>query len=215
MFAVGSVVCFLAVGTFGGTVGPSCNNSIKLVSNEVYEGDTSGFPEAKVQCRAYTFRPKGMWFHYKGEGYVVILDTCDERTTLDSVIFVFSSCETDKDGYINQCVDYNIHGCNNKKSRVMFAAEEDKDYYIFVGGYLSSTGVFYLNTSLVIPPKNYQCQKAIDVDHLPYVIEDDTETCSNVNDPCQQKEAAGRKALEILSLHTLAVRTQSMVASSL
>lgn len=181
----------LAVVACAGTIGTTCKDSITLVMNELYEGDTTAFNNTKIQCQTYKYAPKGIWYHFKGQDKAVILDTCDQRTSMDSVIFVFTSCDEDASGYINECLTMDDDGCNQRQSRVMFTAEQDKDYYIYVAGFLNSTGVFYLATSEVLPPDNYQCTRAVTATHFPYSIDGETGTCLNVMDRCQRRPSAG------------------------
>lgn len=183
--------CMLAAVAFAGTTGSTCKNAVELRMNELYEGDTSAFDPTAVQCQTYKYSPKGIWYHYKGEDKAVVLDTCDQRTAMDSVIFVFTSCD-EEGGYINQCLTMDDDGCNQRQSRVMFTAEQDQDYYVYVAGFLNSTGVYYLATSEVLPPENYQCHKAIEAKNFPFSIDGETGTCQNVRDRCQfGRPAAG------------------------
>jgi len=180
----------LAVVAFAAT--PSCRNPIELELNELYEGDTTSADSFSIQCNTYKYSPRGYWYHYRGEGKPIILDTCDTRTTMDSVIFVFSSCDAES-GFINKCVTMDDDGCNQRQSRVMLMANEGDDYYIFVAGFLNSSGLFYLSTSEVLPPYNYKCQDAhnIDTKKLPFSIEGETGTSLNVFDRCTFRSTGG------------------------
>ena len=184
-----AVVCFLAASVFA-TPGDSCKDGIEIEMNELYEGDTTDFPQTSIQCQTYKYSPKGVWYHFKGRNKAVILDTCDQRTSLDSVIFVFTSCE-EESGFINQCVAMDDDGCNQRQSRVMFTAEQDVDYYVYVAGFLNSTGTFYLATSEVLPPENYQCHKAIEANVFPFSVNGETGTSANVADRCRNVTSAG------------------------
>jgi len=190
IFAAG--LCLLAVSVFAGTVGTTCKDAIELEVDRLYEGDTSAFEATPIQCNTYKYSPQGIWYHYKNtdEEKAIILDTCDSRTMVDSVIFIFSSCD-EEGGYINQCIAMDDDGCNQRQSRVMFTAEVDVDYHIFVAGFLNSTGIFYLSTSEVLPPDNFRCQDAHEVTTLPFSIEGETGTCRNTFDICQRRPRAG------------------------
>jgi len=189
-FAVFAAALCLAAVAYAGTTGVSCEDGIPLRMNELYEGDTSAFGSHSIQCNTYKYTPKGIWYTYTGQGKAVVLDTCDQRTSMDSVIFVFDSCSKEG-GYINSCVAMDDDGCNQRQSRVMFTADENTTYHIYVTGFLNSTGVFYLATSEVLPPSNYKCSQAFDADTLPYTVEGETGTCLNVYDNCTRRFTAG------------------------
>jgi len=185
-------LCVLAVVAFAGTGQTTCEQGIDLVVGELYDAmDTSTTDPTKIQCGTYKYSPKGIWFTYKGEGKAIILETCDQRTSMDSVIFVFKSCDKDKDGYINDCVAMDDDGCNQRQSRVTFTAEEDVTYHIYVAGFLNSTGIFYLASSEVLPPDNYQCTNAITVNNYPFTVEGETGTCMSLWDMCTWRRTAG------------------------
>jgi len=184
-----AVLCLFAV-AYAGTLGDSCDNGIPLQMNELYEGDTTNFSHHSIQCNTYKYSPKGVWYTYIGEGKAVVLDTCDQRTALDSVIFVFDSCSTVA-GYINSCYAMNDDGCNQQQSRVMFTADQGQTLHIYVAGFLNSTGTYYLATSEIRPPENYVCSKAVEADTLPFSAEGETGTCLSVFDDCSHKNSAG------------------------
>jgi len=183
-------LCLFAVVAFAGTTTTTCEDAVELAYNEFYEADTSACDNFGVACGTYRYKPRGMWYTLKGEGKAVIVSTCDTRTSLDTVIFVFDDC-TEVDGYINSCVAMDDDGCNHRQSRVTFTAEAAHTYHIFVSGFQNTTGYFYLGVSEVLPPDNYQCQKAIDVDHYPFTIEGETGTCLAVEDKCQHTSSSG------------------------
>jgi len=182
--------CLIAVVAFAGTTTSTCENAVSIDMNELYEGDTTVCDYFAIQCGTYKYKPRGMWYEFVGRGAAIILDTCDQRTSMDSVIFVFDSCEQ-KDGYISSCIAMDDDGCNQRQSRVMFTAESGHHYHIFVTGFLNSTGTFYLATSQVLPPVNYQCHKAVDVDKPMFSIEGETGTCLAVRDTCQNSFSSG------------------------
>lgn len=180
----------IAAVALAGTVGTTCKDSIEMELNELYEGDTSVMPTTAISCNRYRYAPRGMWYHYKGTGSAVVLDTCDQRTAMDTVIFVFKSC-TESHGFIDQCVAMDDDGCNQQQSRVTFTAEKNQDYFIYVAGYMNSSGIFYLATAPVLPPENYQCHNAITVNHYPFAATGETGTCLAVRDTCLNTMSSG------------------------
>jgi len=183
-------LCVFAAVAFAGTTGTTCDNGYDLVMNELYEGDTSTCDYSGIRCGTYKYKARGMWYTYTGNGAAVILDTCDQRTAMDSVIFVFDSCDQE-DGYVTSCIAMDDDGCNQRQSRVMFTAESMHVYHIFVTGFLNSTGIFYLATSEVLPPHNYQCHMAVDVVSDRFSVEGETGTCLAVRDTCQNTFSSG------------------------
>jgi len=180
---------FAAV-AFAGTVGSTCEDAVELPYNELIEGDTRACDATSIQCNTYKYSPKGMWYYFVGRGSGVVIDTCDQRTSLDSVIFVFSSCDKEG-GYVNQCVTMDDDGCNQRQSRVRFTAEENVTYHVFVAGFLNSTGIFYINLDEELPPTNYKCENAMLAENLPFSTQGETGTCLNVFDACQFQPRAG------------------------
>jgi len=184
-------LCLVAVVAFAGTTNPTCENPITLRYNTHMDGDTSLADEFGIQCGTYKYRNKGIWFKLIGNGKSIILDTCDQRTSFDSVIYVFDDCSKSADGYYNKCITMDDDGCNQRQSRVSFSTEPTHDYYIFVTGFLNASGYFYLASSEVLPPTNYQCQQAIGVDDYPYSVVGETGTCLLVNNPCMNTHSSG------------------------
>lgn len=186
--AVAAALCALAA---AGTVGATCDNPVDLIMNELYEGNTIGIEPTAISCMRYKYKATGLWYHFKGDGQAVMLDTCDQQTTMDTVIFVFTSCDQ-TGGFIDQCYTMDDDGCNQQQSRVTFVTNETQDYYVFVAGYRNETGIFRLATSIVQPPTNYQCHTAVDVpESYPYSVVGETGTCLPVEDRCQNTRSSG------------------------
>jgi len=170
--------------------GETCETGETLTLGELYEGDTTKASDTSIECQLFKYPAKGHWYTYQGQGKTVVLDTCDQRTSFDSVIFIFSSCEKTS-GVIDQCLYMDDDGCNQQQSRIVFAAEAMHTYHIFVAGFYNQTGTYYLASSEVLPPDNYRCSKAIDVKSYPYSAEGETGTCRQVNDVCQSTHSSG------------------------
>jgi hypothetical protein len=183
-------LCLLGAVAFAGTVNPTCKDGVTLRMNELYEGDTRACDYTGIKCGTYKYKPRGMWYTFTGRGRAVVLDTCDQRTAMDSVIFVFDSCD-ETDGYVSSCIAMDDDGCNQRQSRVMFTAESMHTYHIFVTGFLNSTGIFYLATSEVEPPYNSHCDNATQVSNFPYSVQGETGTCLVVNNPCLNTHSSG------------------------
>jgi len=186
-------LCLFAAVAFAGTVSPSCSIAVDIELNAHYEGDTTYADYSSIQCGTYKYSARGIWYHLRGTGGAVILDTCDQRTAFDSVIFVFDSCQEDDEGYITSCVAMDDDGCMQRQSRVMFTAESLHDYHVFVTGFLNASGIFYLGTSEVLPPSNYKCNEAVVVPNSveQFSVEGQTGTCLAVRDVCQNSFSSG------------------------
>jgi len=192
IFFAAAVCCFAAV-AFAGTVGTTCENGITLLLDQLYQGDTRAFDTTSINCGSFKYSPKGMWYTYTAdEDRSIHINTCDQRTSFDSIIFVFSSCDTTR-GFIDQCITMNDDGCNKKQASVKLNVEKGQTYHIFVAGFLNASGIFYLSTSEILPPDNYQCTSAIEVpdSSVSFSIEGETGTCLNVWDNCTFRRSAG------------------------
>ena len=188
---VGELAASLCALAMAGTVDPSCSNAIELQVGELYEQTTTYVDPTPISCMRYRYNARGVWFHYKGEGRPVTIDTCDSRTSFDTVIFVFTSCD-DTSGYVDHCAMMDDDGCNHQQSQVTFVANNSQDYYIFVAGYMNETGILYLASAFQEPPDNYQCSSAHEVpEQYPHVAIGETGTALNVYDACHDQQAAG------------------------
>ena len=116
------VLCLIAVVAFAKRDGASCERSIKMKYGETYHGNTINATNSSITCDTYKYSPNGMWYRLVGEGTDVVVETCDQRTNFDTVIFVMDSCQQEG-GYNDRCVAYNDDGCNKRQSRVTFHAK--------------------------------------------------------------------------------------------
>ena len=138
-------LCLFVVVAFAGK-GSSCLNAIKVKMFEKYVASTTGLDRSAVWCEKYKYQPRGVWYRYVGENANVTFETCDDKTDFDTVIFVFDSCEEEQ-GFVHSCVAMDDDGCNYVQSHVSFFAKQNREYSIFVTGFMNSTGTFLLRTS--------------------------------------------------------------------
>jgi len=101
---------------------------------------------------------QGTWFKLTGTGNKIRADTCGYDTEFDTIIEAYASCRT------TSCLSYNddMTDCG-RSSMVSFSTDLGAQYYIFVTGFGSETGIFTLNIMEEIAPSNSKCSGALEV----------------------------------------------------
>lgn len=99
----------------------------------------------------YSFSGPGVWYETKGDGTTFLASTCSPRTDFDTTIAVFSgscsnlTCVASNDDIL----DSDTCGFSLLHSAVMWNTTALETYYIFVRGFVGSTGIFDLDIASV------------------------------------------------------------------
>jgi len=128
----------------------------------------------------------GMWYHFVGTGKSITAQTCDETTSFDTVLSVHDSCDTSS----RSCVSMNDDSCG-MGSVLTFDSEEGKDYYLFVSGAKSESGIFRLTVEELGYSEHGYCTEAIEIDTLPFVGHYNTKMLPSVHSECQNNDRRG------------------------
>jgi len=100
----------------------------------------------------------GLWWSIVGNGTSLKAHTC-EYGTMDTIIQIYRGCST--------CVTYNDDSCGIQ-SQAIWTADKGVTYYIFVSGYGGRRGDFVLNIGTVVSESHHTCNKAVEVNFLPF-----------------------------------------------
>jgi len=129
----------------------------------------------------------GVWYHFVGTGKEVTTHTCNETTDFDTVISIFSSCDTTSS---DVCVSSDDDSCGLGSSTT-FHTVEGQDYFIFVSGSSNHRGVFTLSViEAGYNPHGY-CNDAIEVNTMPFTHHGSTKMIPGVHSECQGKDLRG------------------------
>jgi len=147
----------------GDNNGATCSTAMPLIYPGQAQAPTA-MDSGKAACGqiALTNYP-GRWFYFDGDGEAISLDTCDDKTTFDTIIMVFTSCK-EHSGYIQNCVTLNDDACTDGRSRVQFVTEKGTRYYVLVAGAdQREKGDIYLSATHAYIPPAAKCTGAIEV----------------------------------------------------
>jgi hypothetical protein len=132
--------------------GDSCNGATLIdldINNGAVLGSTSeAVQDLTIDDSCFSISSSGdVWYKVLGPegGSTVVASTCGPETDFDSQLSVFSSLADDGSCSSLECVTTNDNGCAGETgSRVIWTAEEGKEYFIRVHGFDLSTGNFAL-----------------------------------------------------------------------
>jgi len=139
---------------------------------------------SRVSCQ--TEPTQGHWYHFKGTGGYVLASTCSDDNTVETLVDVYDSCETDA-----QCIDSDRSSCSLGGS-ILFQTGSDVDYYLFVGSSSGATGSFHLSvTERSNVCKNFECENPKQITSIPFKDTTSTRLCPDSKSTCIDKSMHG------------------------
>ena len=131
-----------------------CDGASLIECGQTIVGTNVGFSnnDAPSFCGTSLSSGAGVWFVFEGTGEFIEATTCGAATNFDTKIGVFEGPCGDLD-----CVagdDDEPCEFAPLTSRVYFQSEDGVTYYIYVTGFLASSGTFELSVNCILPPEN-------------------------------------------------------------
>jgi len=169
--------------------GRSCEGAIvieHLPSDEIV--NTHDYPTYLLEFNVTDrVEVKGKWYYVKGTNDAIVVDTCNEKTQFKTFIAVYHSCDISSSGYH---YDDLVH---TEKCSIDVYGDQDKDYYVFVGGLRTTNesfneGEMHVSFDKGETPSADVCDRAIEVDSMPFVSSESTVSSELVADKCQSSD---------------------------
>ncbi len=134
----------------GSGLNSPCEQAVELFCGATETGSTAGNTQLLPDCGSPLGTAPGKWFRLVGSGTNVELSTCSPQTNFDTKLAVFSgscsnlTCEASADN--STC------GSGANKAVVSFFAEDGDEYFIFVTGAGTASGMFSITAACIPLP---------------------------------------------------------------